>query len=147
MTKSILLSVRPRYCELIASGKKKVELRKNEPKIKTPFKCYIYCTKGGSDAKKKGQHLFCGRVIGEFVCNAIFPIAFEYLGAQEIPEIEVPLFCLTDKQVISYLGNGKVGFGWSISDLVIYDDPKRLGEFGLKRPPQSWCYVPQGGTK
>lgn len=100
MTKSILLSVRPRYCELIASGKKKVELRKNEPKIKTPFKCYIYCTKGGCDAKKKGQHLFCGRVIGEFVCNAIFPIAFEYLGAQEIPEIEVPLFCLTDKQVI-----------------------------------------------
>lgn len=58
MTKSILLSVRPRYCELIASGKKKVELRKNEPKIKTPFKCYIYCTKGGCDAKKKGQHLF-----------------------------------------------------------------------------------------
>lgn len=53
MTKSILLSVRPRYCELIASGKKKVELRKNEPKIKTPFKCYIYCTKGGCDAKKK----------------------------------------------------------------------------------------------
>ena len=30
MTKSILLSVRPRYCELIASGKKKVELRKKE---------------------------------------------------------------------------------------------------------------------
>lgn len=94
MTGSIMLSIRPLYCKLIASEKKKVELRKNEPKIKTPFKCYIYCTKGGSDAKKKGQLFFCGRVIGEFVCNAIFPIAFEYLGAQEIPEIEVPFLAL-----------------------------------------------------
>lgn len=144
---AVLLSVRPKWCELIASGKKKVELRKNEPKIKTPFKCYIYCTKGRSDEKKKGQLLFYGRVIGEFVCNAIFPIAFECLGAQEIPEIEVPLLCLTDKQIINYLGNGKVGFGWSISDLVIYDDPKRLSEFGLERPPQSWCYVPAGRNK
>lgn len=32
MTGSIMLSIRPLYCKLIASEKKKVELRKNEPK-------------------------------------------------------------------------------------------------------------------
>lgn len=43
--KSVLLSIKPEGCELIASGKKTVEIRKNRPKIDTPFKCYIYCTK------------------------------------------------------------------------------------------------------
>lgn len=70
MTKSILLSIRPRYCELIASGKKKVELRKNEPKIKTPFKCYIYCTKGGSDAEK-GNFPFAVELLGN-LCVTLF---------------------------------------------------------------------------
>ena len=43
--KSVLLSVNPIWCDLIASGIKTVEIRKTKPKTKTPFKCYIYCTK------------------------------------------------------------------------------------------------------
>ena len=43
--KSVLISIKPKYCELIASGKKTVEIRKTRPKIEPPFKCYIYCTK------------------------------------------------------------------------------------------------------
>ena len=43
--KAVLISVRPKWCELIASGKKTIEVRKTRPKIDTPFKCYIYCTK------------------------------------------------------------------------------------------------------
>ena len=43
--KSVLISIKPKWCELIANGKKTVEVRKSRPKIETPFKCYIYCTK------------------------------------------------------------------------------------------------------
>lgn len=43
--KAVLISIQPRWCELIASGKKTVEVRKTKPKLDTPFKCYIYCTK------------------------------------------------------------------------------------------------------
>lgn len=43
--KAILLSIKPQYCELIAGGKKTIEVRKSKPKLKAPFKCYIYCTK------------------------------------------------------------------------------------------------------
>lgn len=43
--KAVLLSIRPKWCELIASGKKTIEMRKTRPKIPVPFKCYIYCTK------------------------------------------------------------------------------------------------------
>lgn len=44
MSKSVLISINPKWCELIASGKKTVEVRKTRPKLETPFKCYIYCT-------------------------------------------------------------------------------------------------------
>jgi predicted transcriptional regulator len=42
--KSVLISIQPKWCELIASGKKTVEVRKTRPKLETPFKVYIYCT-------------------------------------------------------------------------------------------------------
>lgn len=44
--KSILQSIKPQYCELIASGKKTIEVRKTRPKLDVPFMVYIYCTKG-----------------------------------------------------------------------------------------------------
>ena len=50
--KSILQSIKPQYCELIASGKKTIEVRKTRPKLDVPFKVHIYCTK----SKKHFQH-------------------------------------------------------------------------------------------
>lgn len=43
--KSVLISIQPQWCELIASGKKTIEVRKSAPKLETPFKVYVYCTK------------------------------------------------------------------------------------------------------
>lgn len=43
--KEVLISIQPKWCELIANGTKTVEVRKTKPKLETPFKCYIYCTK------------------------------------------------------------------------------------------------------
>lgn len=71
--KSVMLSIKPKYCELIASGQKTIEVRKTKPKIETPFKCYIYCTK---EFYRKGdgyfQGKYCGKIIGEFVCDEIY---------------------------------------------------------------------------
>ncbi len=42
MSKSVLISIKPKWCELIASGKKTVEVRKTKPAIKTPQSwCYV----------------------------------------------------------------------------------------------------------
>ena len=71
--------------------------------------------------------------------------------------------CVSIEELRKYLGQGIHDFyAWHISDLVIYDKPKELSEFssgssrlefsetedgfpwkwsGMKRPPQSWCYV------
>lgn len=43
--KSVLISIQPKWCEFIANGKKTVEVRKTKPKLDTPFKVYIYCTR------------------------------------------------------------------------------------------------------
>ena len=45
MSKAVMLSIRPKWVEKIASGEKTIEVRKTWPKLQTPFKCYIYCTK------------------------------------------------------------------------------------------------------
>ena len=45
MKKAVLISIRPEWCQKIASGEKTIEVRKNRPKLAQPFKCYIYCTR------------------------------------------------------------------------------------------------------
>lgn len=47
--KAVLISIQPKWCKLILRVKKTVEVRKNRPKAKTPFKVYIYCTKDNTD--------------------------------------------------------------------------------------------------
>ena len=46
MNKTVMLSIRPKWCAKIIIGRKTMELRKSVPKLEVPFKCYIYCTSG-----------------------------------------------------------------------------------------------------
>ena len=168
MSKSVLLSIRPRYCELIANGKKAIEVRKTRPKLETPFKCYIYCTQD----KTGRMYAESQQVIGEFVCDKIYgiyysiyphdPPVFEEIGTLNRPNV-MGETCLSAIEINDYL-DGETGYGWHISDLQLYDKPRELSEFmkckapydccacdlwdekyltcGRKvRPPESWCYV------
>lgn len=142
--KAVLLSIQPKWCELIASGRKTIEVRKTKSKLPTPFKCYIYQTKRTWFYSIYYSKIadWQGKVIGEFMCDEIIPISVYYNNPNcHIALREFPYVCMTDREIMNYLGNGKKGYGWHISDLKIYDTPKELIEFGLTRPPQSWCYV------
>lgn len=145
--KSVLISIRPEYCAKIASGKKTLEIRKTRPKLDTPFKCYIYCTKGNyelfynqNDALSteeyiNGGHKCNGKVIGEFVCDGF--LSHCEMANADIAEQQG----LIKREKLFEYANGKELYGWHISDLVRYDEPKELSEFGIKRPPQSWQYI------
>lgn len=77
--KSVMISIQPKWCELIASGKKKVEVRKTKPTLPTPFKCYIY--KSFTFGKYENKNVICngcGKVIGEFVCDSIDKFTAEF---------------------------------------------------------------------
>ena len=147
MNKAVMLSIRPKWCARIASGEKTVEVRKTRPKIDPPFKCYIYETQARTDTflyiDKHGQPVYKGRgiVIGEFICDKI-SMFYALLGGS-IPQwddADLDKSCVNREEIVEYIGR-RDGFAWHISDLVIYDTPRPLSDFGLKRPPQSWCYV------
>lgn len=196
MSKAVMISIRPKWCEKIARGKKTIEVRKTRPKLETPFKCYIYCTNirpflvwgevfrgdwfteftrisGYSRAEAdKIWDVFNGHIAGEFTCDRIYeletrsPGGSYYVKGEDQPTTNdvARKSCLTLKDMHEYL-QAKVGYGWHISELKIYDTPKDLGEFErpyecelctakwasecnachgngkIKRPPQSWCYV------
>lgn len=137
---AVLISIQPKWCELIASGKKTVEVRKNKPKLATPFKVYIYCTKDKNhsfctDDGEQYTHIGNGKVIGEFVCDDITRIInkvggfiLEGRSAFEINTI-ARASCLDYSDMVHYFGATNNGYAWHISDLVIYDKPKELSEY------------------
>lgn len=129
MSKAVLISIRPKWCERIASGEKTIEVRKTRPKLETPFKCYIYET--GGVVKKDGTMTFMlgGTVIGEFMCDAISRVNICGFWGDSGKQLDNRLkeTCLTSEELCNYLGE-KVGYGWHISDLEIYDAPRELGE-------------------
>lgn len=93
MSKAVLISLRPEWCEKIINGRKTIEVRKTRPKMDTPFKCYIYCTQSADmlwileererslhpdkiadvfkAAKCGGAYRGNGKAIGEFTCNRV----------------------------------------------------------------------------
>lgn len=149
---SVLISIKPKWCELIANGEKTIEVRKTRPKIETPFKCYIYCTqekyKGRylHTSNLKGRLLFwenpndclisvqpenyiykaysCkGKVIGEFVCNGI--IRNCEMANADIAEQQGK----NRREELLKSSCGKELYGYHISELKIYDKPKQLEQF------------------
>lgn len=151
MSKAVLISIRPKWCEKIVLGEKTIEVRKTRPKLETPFKCYIYCTKAEErligilkDGDENYGEIYHGKpvfiktdegsvcdmwgkrqkVIGEFVCEEIVEID----GARRIQSDVARPTCLEPSELHKYLGVA-LGYGWHISNLKIYDEPKELGEF------------------
>jgi hypothetical protein len=146
--KSVLISIQPKWCELIANGKKTVEVRKTRPKLDVPFKVYIYCTQQKVNGeilltfnkkvegrnrgfRDKGDIPLAGKVIGEFVCDRIDEIGYSpEMHGQYISDIKDlhKVTCIDFEQMFDYIADG-YGYGWHISDLEIYDTPKELGKY------------------
>lgn len=138
--KSVLISIQPKYCELIAIGKKTIEVRKTRPKIETPFKCYIYMSQG--DLKDLGSYnewIYKNRmkVIGEFVCDRIEIFEKSELGIKSKDFFALAESCVKVKEMREYIGENKIAYGWHISDIKIYDKPKELSEFNRPCPSKN----------
>lgn len=170
--KAVLISIKPKWVEKIASGEKTIEVRKTAPQ-EVPFKAYIYCTYGNpKENYALGKR---GKVIGEFVCDDIGTTSWistpEKLDWKDGYNEET---CLTNRETYEY-SKGGLFYEWHISDLKIYDKPKELSEFSrpcsysglcfsckrtsfkkdgnlfcntkITRPPQSWMRVEDLGEE
>lgn len=137
-----MISIRPKWCEKICSGEKIIEVRKTRPKMKTPFKCYIYCTSGRPDLnipisperlmqdyldtgsmKSLNCPLGNGKVIGEFVCDTY--VTDKTFGHDALFNAAA---CMNESDVVAYSAGSPI-YGWHISNLKIYDTPKALSKF------------------
>ena len=132
----VLIAIKPEWVQEIILGFKTIELRKNFPNQPTPFRCFIYVTK---DFKPDRNYLVKvwasrGKVIGDI--NIVKDITTHSLGYYK----QCGDDCLTDEQRESYL-SGKIGHGWLLREVKVYDTPRPLSDFNLRVPPQSWCYV------
>lgn len=163
MSKAVLISIRPKWYEMIVNGNKTIEVRKTRPKMNTPFKCYIYCTIGGRDLnipisqerlmrdyletgsmKSLNCPLGNGKVVGEFICDQIYELETKAHGGsyyaknedQSTTNFIAQQSCLTLKDMHDYL-HAQKGYGWHISDLRIYDEARELSEF-RRACPNSW---------
>ncbi len=157
--KSVLISIKPKWCELIANGRKLIEVRKTRPKLETPFKCYIYCTNDYRNRAtksnncefwvgkplndiSKGRYFCNGKVIGEFVCSKIDRLAIcgysnsdkelrrvdDNFAAYDL-DYDYLNKCRLSLGELKNYANGNGLYGWHISNLKIYNEPKDLDDF------------------
>ncbi len=135
---AVMLSIRPEWCEKILNGKKTVEVRKTFPHDHMPFKCYIYCTKKGSYGNnalwKAATYIYSdershnafderlsGTVVGEFVCDR-----FDYTYTISLSQREEA--CMGLDEIENYAPAKNV-YLWHISNLKIYEIPKKITDF------------------
>ena len=165
MGPAVLISIRPEWVEKILSGTKTLEIRKTQPNIGTPVKCYIYCTYNGGRLANLEESMN-GQVVAEFECDRITWIT--HIGFSGVPGTRLTAMqdrytiddsfdfsgsCLSARQIDQYL-DGDDGYAWNISNLKIYEKPKKLSEYstcyGRRHPiacaPQSWRYVEELGN-
>lgn len=134
--KSVLLSIRPEWCNFIIRGQKTLEVRRTRPKLETPFRVYVYCTKAPQrliTIHKDGEEIGDGEIyhgkpvfikcekylpdsirdktqmiIGEFTCDGIENVVIPYPAFQN--ELD-PRFILSSgvpyTQLHRYASSGK----------------------------------------
>lgn len=156
--KLVLFSINRPHTDNIKIGAKRSELRTKPPKIKEPYKALVYETKNSGG---------CGKIIGEF-------IAFNEFTHRMCMGVPVHLSisgCISVEDIWAYTNKGEKDLTEiSISEFVLYEKPKDLSDFSIKRtittltteynidgvvhypkkevffdkltrPPQNWCYV------
>lgn len=179
--KSVYRSIKPYWLYLILIGKKTIEVGKTFPKADDWNKeVFLHCSKDMKSFKRipekdrEWMWKYLGKVACRFVCNEIEDFRFdalemtymarkyrdtnllneEFFKGTQVTYQEAYDYCegmTFDEEDTDYF------YGWHISDLVIYDEPKELSEFHyasvlhtncfgkhtkrVTRPPQSWCYV------
>lgn len=110
-------------------------MRSTKPKKKAVFKVFLYETLSDGGA---------GKVIGDCIVENFIDFEPEDFLINRDNVLEKST--LTTMELLNYAKN-KTIYGWVIKEPCIYRTPLNLLDFGLKRPPQSWCYLSKSKLK
>ena len=139
---TIIATIKTEHLNNITRGIKKFEIRKTFPtKERAPVRVLL-CESGSG-----------GFVKAEFVCDYVVQVTvFEDGAIQHWNNHELFKACISYDEMANYIGHGKTGFAWHITQMIDYCSTKgrrvrHISEYGLKRPPQSWQYVKEAGFR
>jgi len=126
---NVILSIHPKWAKLIYEGKKTIEWRKTTPKRANGFtKIFLYET--APVCKVTGYVRFNG------------PVSYDFCGCPLAPSARLVYNgCVSGDELVKYQGKSEYVVAWQIYAPNKLDTPKTLYDFGIKRPPQSWCYT------
>lgn len=120
----VLLSIKPKYAELILSGEKKYEFRRTIFRNPAVKKVVIYASSPIS------------KVIGEFDIDDILTCNLAELWLHTMDHAGI------DKEYYdSYFSGKDRGYAIKVKRVKKYSRHKELNEFNVKRAPQSFAYI------
>ena len=127
-TADVILSIRPEHWHKITAGRKAVELRKSFPSKLMQL-------------NRRTVHGFTAAVHVSGV-----PDITGFIHFQEITTDRNRMIAgcgLTDEEFTAYKAGDTV-YGWCVAAVWKQKKAIPIEEFGISKPPQSWCYV-RGG--
>lgn len=119
------MSIKPKFAYAILEGSKGFEFRRKLFKVQTVERVILYASSP------------IQRIVGEFQLSAIhsLPLTALWRRTCDLAGIERPDF---DR----YFENCEIGHALEVGRCEWYDAPLCLEQsLGLRRPPQSFCYV------
>ena len=138
MENNVLMTIKPHHLWNIRIGKKRFELRKTFPQlVDLPFK--VFCCESNSG----------GKVIAEFTCSNVAEISPKW--PDEKLQAYADAACVNLWEMKEYMSEKPI-YGWWVADVIDYTREqgykvKHISDYGVNRPPQSWCYAKAGVYK
>lgn len=126
---SVLLSIKPIYADLILSGQKTIEVRRTIWKNQNIDKVFLY-----SSAPVQ-------KVVGEFTIKQI-QLKHTILMNNNSFNILSEYAKINIDKLNDYLETSHLFYLIYINEYIKYPEPKPLSHFGIKNPPQNFCYIP-----
>lgn len=120
---TILLAIKPRYVDMILSGKKKIEYRRKVP-AQMVDKIIIYAS---SPIKK---------VVGEVNVTGTFSMSVSQLWNRTNS-----FSGITEIEFHKYFTGCKIAHAFILGKSIKYKHHKELSYYGISRAPQSFMYL------
>ena len=119
----IMMSIKTDYANKIFDGIKLYELRKNSLKENVDT-IIVY-----SSGKVK-------KVVGEFKIEKIIKDT-----PDKIWDLGEEVLGIDKKSFYDYFKNSEYAYAIKVKDIIKYNLPKDLSDFGIKKAPQSFCFI------
>lgn len=122
--RKILLPIKPLYAERILSGIKKVEYRKQNISHKGVCQILIYVS-----------YPVC-RVVGEFKISGVLCDTPDRLWDKT-----AHVGGISKADYFAYFLGSSKAYAFQVQDVVIFERPRNIADYGLRHAPQNFVYV------